>query len=56
MKRFTLWPLMALFVIFLSSCSTDSIDDKAQNVSSDYVIPQAKVIEIEILELINDYR
>jgi len=56
MKRFTLWPLMALFVMFLSSCSTDSIEDKAQNVSSDYVVPQTKVIEIEILELINDYR
>ena len=56
MKRFTLWPLMALFVIFLSSCSTDSIDDKIENIDNEFVVPEAKVIEIEILELINDYR
>ncbi|MFD2824773.1 CAP domain-containing protein [Lacinutrix iliipiscaria] len=56
MKPSTLLPVLALFVIFLSSCSTDSIDDKAQNVNNDYVVPETKVIEVEILELINDYR
>ena len=56
MKRPTLWPVMALFVIFLSSCSTDSIDEKAQNVTTEYVIPETKIIEIEILELLNDHR
>jgi len=56
MKRFTLWPVMALFVIFLSSCSTDSMDDKIDNIDTEYVVPEAKIIEIEILELLNDYR
>jgi len=56
MKRFTLWPLMALFVLFLSSCSTDNIEDRLENIDTEYVIPETKVIEIEILELLNEYR
>ena len=45
------------FAITLSSCSTDTLDDD-QNVakSNDIVIPEAKTIEIEILELINQHR
>jgi uncharacterized protein YkwD len=38
------------------SCSTDSIDDKAEAYNTSIVVPQAKSIEIEILELINDHR
>ena len=58
MKRPTLWPILAAFVmlISLSSCSSDSIDDKAEAVATNVVIPEDKIIEIEILERINDYR
>ena len=41
------------FAIALSSCSTDTLDDEQNVVSNkDVVIPEAKTIEIEILELI----
>ena len=56
MKRPTLMPIMVLFAMFMFSCSTDSIDDKAEAYNSNLVIPQAKTIEVEILELINDHR
>ena len=36
------------------SCSTDSIDDKVEELT--LVVPAAKTIEIEILELINNHR
>ena len=46
-----------LFAITLTSCSTDTLDDD-QNVASnkEVVIPEAKTIEIEILNLINQHR
>jgi len=45
------------FAIALSSCSTDTLDDEQNVVSNkDVVIPEAKTIEIEILELINQHR
>jgi uncharacterized protein YkwD len=56
MKRPTLLPVMVLFAMFMFSCSSDSIDDKAESYNSNLVIPQPKSIEIEILELINDHR
>jgi len=45
------------FAILLLSCSTDTLDDD-QNMSSnkEVVIPEAKAIEIEILNLINQHR
>ena len=45
------------FAIFLSSCSTDTIEEDDFKVTNEtVVIPEAKTIEIEILELINQYR
>ncbi|TYB79866.1 CAP domain-containing protein [Bizionia myxarmorum] len=57
MKKFTLLLVMVLFVAFMTSCSTDAIDDApaAMNISN-LVVPETKTIEIEIMELINDYR
>ncbi len=58
MKKPTLLPIMVLFAMFMFSCSTDSVDDKVSNVNNitGPEAPQAKTIEIEILELINDHR
>ena len=56
MKLPTLLPAMALIALLSFSCSTDSIEeDKIESITSSFV-PQAKVIEIEILELINNHR
>lgn len=56
MKLPTMLPAMALIALLSFSCSTDSIEeDKIEAITSTYV-PQTKVIEIEILELINDHR
>ena len=52
----TLWPFMALLVVMSFSCSTDSIEeDKADELISSY-IPETKLEEVEILDLINSYR
>ena len=45
--------ILALFLTFATSCSTDSSEDLQ---IADVVIPEAKIIEIEIMELINAYR
>jgi len=56
MKLPTLLPAMALIALLSFSCSTDSIEeDKIESITSSFV-PQTKVIEIEILELINNHR
>ena len=57
MKLPTLLPTMALIAFLSFSCSTDSIEeDKIENLTSASYVPQTKVIEIEILELINNHR
>ncbi|WP_223033562.1 CAP domain-containing protein [Hanstruepera marina] len=56
MKRPTLLPVMVLFAMFMFSCSSDNLDDKAEAYNANLVIPEAKGIEVEILELINDHR
>ncbi|MFC5195791.1 CAP domain-containing protein [Bizionia hallyeonensis] len=57
MKKFTLLPVMVLLAMFMTSCSSDSIEDKAAEINtSNLVVPETKTIEIEIMELINDYR
>ena len=56
MKRYNLFPLMALLCLLAFSCSTEQIDEQAHNAASEVAAPQAKQIEIEILELINNYR
>lgn len=56
MKRPTLLPFMVMLCLLVFSCSTDSIDDKDDKVATEIIVPETKQIEIEILELINDYR
>jgi len=57
MKLLTKLPLLALFAVFaLASCTTDSIDDKAETLELKVVNPKIKTIEVEILELINNHR
>lgn len=56
MKLLTKLPALALLALLTFSCSTDSIDDNVNAMSKDLVVPQAKTIEIEILELINNHR
>lgn len=56
MKLLTKISLLALLAIFTFSCSTDSIDDKAEAMELSLSTPQAKTIEVEILELINNHR
>lgn len=57
MKLLTKLSLLTLLAMFtLSSCTTDSIDDKAEAMELSLVEIQAKAIEVEILELINDHR
>lgn len=51
----TLLSVMALFAVLTFSCSTDSVDENIDAVVASYV-PETKVIEIEIMELINAYR
>ncbi|MTE25864.1 CAP domain-containing protein [Winogradskyella ouciana] len=56
MKVTKLLPFMAIVALLgFTSCSTDSIDDQINAIEVP-VAPQAKQIEIEIMELINDYR
>ncbi len=56
MKLPTTLPAMALIALLSFSCSTDSVEeDKIEAIASAYV-PQTKVIEVEILELINTHR
>ena len=56
MKLLSKLPTLALLAFLTFSCSTDSIDDNVSAITADLVVPQAKTIEIEILELINDHR
>lgn len=57
MKLFIKLPLLALFtVLTLSSCSTDSFDDKAESLELNLKNIEAKTIEVDILDLINDHR
>ena len=56
MKLSNYMPAMALIALLSFSCSTDSIEeDKIDALTSNYA-PEAKTIEIEILELINNHR
>jgi uncharacterized protein YkwD len=56
MKLLTKLPLLALLAVLSFSCTTDSIDDKANDIQLSLVSPQTKTIEVEILELINNHR
>ncbi|MDN3492088.1 CAP domain-containing protein [Winogradskyella bathintestinalis] len=57
MKVSQLLPFLAILIfINFTSCSKDSMEDETINAIDVPVAPQAKQIEIEIMELINDYR
>ncbi|MBE9490178.1 MAG: CAP domain-containing protein [Bacteroidetes bacterium] len=57
MKLPKLLPVMALIALLSFSCSTDSLEeDKIEALTSASYVPEAKVIEIEILELLNNHR
>ncbi len=57
MKSLIKLPFLALLaVLTFTSCSTDSIDDKTDSIELSLIELEAKTIEVDILELINDYR
>ena len=56
MKLLTKLPLLALLAVLTFSCTTDSIDDNAEDIQLNLVTPQSKSIEIEILDLLNNHR
>ena len=57
MKLPKLLPVMALIALLSFSCSTDSLEeDKIEALTSTSYVPETKVIEIEILELLNNHR
>jgi uncharacterized protein YkwD len=56
MKLLTRLSFLVLLAVFSFSCSTDSIDETAEALSKNFIVPKDKSIEIEILELINNHR
>lgn len=56
MKLLMKLPLLALMAILSFSCTTDSLDDKADAIELSLITPETKTIEVEILELINNHR
>ncbi|NNF73853.1 MAG: CAP domain-containing protein [Flavobacteriaceae bacterium] len=56
MKTPKLWPVLALVALLTFSCSTDAVEEEQINAIAASYIPSTKVIEIEIMELINDHR
>ena len=57
MKLLMKLPVLALFALLtFSSCSTDSLDDKVNELELSIIPAEAKAIEIEILDLLNDHR
>lgn len=57
MNASKLLPFLAIVAIFsFTSCSTDTMEDDAIKAIEVPITPQAKQIEIEIMELINTYR
>lgn len=56
MKSLIKLPLIALLAMFSFSCSTESVDDSAEQIEITEISIEAKSIELEALELINEYR
>ncbi|MGJ8550067.1 CAP domain-containing protein [Winogradskyella wichelsiae] len=57
MKITKFLPLLAVLALFsFTSCASDSMEDETLNAIEIPVAPDAKEIEIEIMELINAYR
>ena len=55
MKLISKLPFLVLFAVLSFSCSTDNIDENAEALSKSLIVPEAKSIEIEILELIGKH-
>ncbi|MCL5128463.1 MULTISPECIES: CAP domain-containing protein [unclassified Algibacter] len=56
MKSFFKLPLFAFIAMFAFSCSTERMDDDSGTIVISEVTMESKTIEVETLELINDYR
>lgn len=56
MKLLTKVSLLTLLAVLSYSCSTDTIDEKAEAIELSLVTPETKAIEVEILENINNHR
>lgn len=56
MKLLTKLPLMALLVVFSFSCSSESIYEENELLTSELIIPEPTPFELEILGLINNHR
>ena len=56
MKLPTMLPAMALIALLSFSCSTDSVEEEKIEALASTFVPQTKIIEVEILELINTHR
>lgn len=56
MKLPKLLPAMALIALLSFSCSTDSIEEEKIEAITSSFVPETKVIEIEIMELLNNHR
>ncbi len=50
------WPILALTALLSLSCSTDAIEEETIDAIVASYVPETKEIEIEIMEIINDYR
>ncbi|WP_418604061.1 CAP domain-containing protein [Hwangdonia sp.] len=56
MKLLQKLPVLALFAVLTFSCSTDNMDEKADLLVENLIVPPTKTIETETLELINNHR
>ena len=56
MKLLKHLPILAFLSLFVFSCSSENLDEKADELAENLVTPATKTIEVEILKLINDHR
>ena len=56
MKLLTKLPILALLAVLCYSCTADGVEDNADKIELSLMTPETKTIEIQILELINEYR
>lgn len=56
MKLLTKLWLLAVIAVFSFSCAPESMDDRADALIENVVVPETKSIEVQILELINNHR
>ena len=56
MKLLTKLPILALLAVLCYSCTADGVEDNVDKIELSLITPETKTIEIQILELINEYR